>query len=167
MLNTRKASTEDIPLLQSLSHTIWHQVYPGIVTVGQIDYMLNMMYSNDALHVQMNEKGHVFLVLEWMDEAVGFVSYSINKPEDPLRYRIHKLYVQPTLHGKGIGKAAVQTVAEDIAKKGGKQIELNVNKRNPAVGFYEKIGFYREQELVVDIGNGYLMDDFIMVMDLP
>ncbi len=167
MLNTRKASTEDIPLIQTLSHTIWHQVYPGIVTVDQIDYMLNRMYSSEALHTQMNEKDHVFLVLEWMDEAIGFVSYSINNPEDPLRYRIHKLYVQPALHGKGIGKAAVQLVADAVEGLGGKQIELNVNKKNPAVDFYEKIGFYKERELVVDIGNGYLMDDFIMVMDLP
>jgi ribosomal protein S18 acetylase RimI-like enzyme len=39
---------------------------------------------------------------------------------------------------------------------------LNVNKRNIAIRFYESIGFAITNEEVIDIGNGFVMDDFVM-----
>jgi diamine N-acetyltransferase len=166
MIQFKKADTTHIPLIQQLSREIWHAVYPSIVSVGQIEYMLEMMYSDKALLEQMTQKGHLFMLLEWMGDAAGFVSFSVNNPDAPYRYRIHKLYVLPSLHGKGLGKAAVEHVANAVRALGGTSIELNVNKKNPAVAFYERIGFYREREEVVDIGQGYLMDDYIMALEL-
>ena len=51
-------------------------------------------------------------------------------------------------------------------KAGVEQIELNVNKYNSAVQFYEKLGFFRAKEMVLDIGNGYVMDDYVMQLNL-
>jgi len=43
-------------------------------------------------------------------------------------------------------------------------VVLNVNRFNPAVSFYEKYGFKIIKEEVIDIGNGYVMDDYVMEM---
>jgi ribosomal protein S18 acetylase RimI-like enzyme len=60
----------------------------------------------------------------------------------------------------------VRHICHEIVGLGGTALELNVNKKNPAILFYEHLGFYREKEVVIDIGNGFVMDDYIMVLDL-
>jgi ribosomal protein S18 acetylase RimI-like enzyme len=41
-------------------------------------------------------------------------------------------------------------------------IFLNVNKNNEARFFYEKLGFSLVKEEVIAIGQGYVMDDYVM-----
>ena len=166
MTKIRPASMDDITLIQELSHEIWHEVYPSIITTEQIDYMLEKMYSRSSLCDQFNTQGHSFIILEVEGKAEGFASYSINSETEPKRYRLHKLYVRPILHGNGMGKSLVKHICLDAIQQGGEELELNVNKRNPAIGFYEKLGFYREKEVKIDIGNGFVMDDYIMVLKL-
>ena len=43
-----------------------------------------------------------------------------------------------------------------------KAIFLNVNKYNNAIHFYMKQGFTKVKDEVIDIGNGYVMDDYVM-----
>lgn len=162
----RPASLEDIPLIQELSQEIWHEVYPSVISLEQIDYMLERMYSTEALREQITQLGHQFLILESGDQAVGFASYSIKSEFEPERYRLHKLYLRTNLHGKGLGKELIRQICNEISKNGALKLELNVNKKNPAVGFYEHLGFYQEKETKVDIGNGFVMDDYIMVLNL-
>lgn len=166
MHTIRSASVEDIPLIQELSHEIWHEVYPSVISMEQIEYMLESMYSTEALKEQIIQLKHHFLILESEGEAVGFASYSIKSELEPGRYRLHKLYVRTRLHGKGLGKSMIRHICSLIIQKHGSELELNVNKRNPAVSFYEHLGFYREKETKIDIGNGFVMDDYLMVLNL-
>jgi ribosomal protein S18 acetylase RimI-like enzyme len=47
------------------------------------------------------------------------------------------------------------------------KIALAVNKRNSnAIAAYEKWGFHIERSVVKDIGNGFVMDDFIMAKEV-
>ena len=40
---------------------------------------------------------------------------------------------------------------------------LNVNKRNAAaIAMYERCGFGVREAIVVDIGSGFVMDDYVM-----
>lgn len=166
MIEFPKADEKDIAVIQQLSREIWHAVYPSIVSVEQIEYMLDRMYSTAALTDQMQNQGHQFLIMKVDDDPVGFASYSIKSPDEPKRYRLHKLYLKPQLHGKGIGRKAIDHLSFEISCLGGTEIELNVNKKNPAIRFYEKVGFSREREEIIDIGHGYVMDDYIMVLSL-
>ena len=162
----RKAGLQDIPTIQSLSESIWNQVYPSIVSQDQINFMLNKMYSTASLTKQMETDHHEFFLAMYSAEPVGFASMSIKDPSESNRFRLHKLYLEPFLHGKGFGKWMVSHLAQEVLSVGGHELELNVNKRNPAVSFYKHVGFVIENEVVLDIGNGYVMDDFIMVLDL-
>ena len=56
----------------------------------------------------------------------------------------------------------------DYAKeKGAKAVHLTVNKHNAkAIRFYEKNGFKNMESKTFDIGNGYIMDDYIYQKNL-
>jgi ribosomal protein S18 acetylase RimI-like enzyme len=125
------------------------------------------MYSEEALETQINQKQHQFILAFEDAEPVGFASYGLKSPEDPGVYRLHKLYVVPGLHGKGVGKKLLQFIADDILLKGAEKLELNVNKQNRAIQFYEKMGFNIIREEKIDIGQGFIMDDYVMETSLP
>lgn len=166
MLKITKVSIEHIPEIKRLSDEIWKQVYPSVVPMAQIEFLLNTWYSSAALTEQMEQSGHQFILVEWNDEAVGYASYSMKLANQPERFRVHKLYLQPAIHGNGIGRAMLKYIAAESMPLGCKELELNVHKRNPAVGFYQHVGFTIEQDIVTVIEHGHVLDDYIMMLDL-
>lgn len=166
MLEIKKISTNDIPLIQQLSKEIWNKVYPAIISQEQIDFMLEMMYSEGSLKQQMTELSHHFIIVYSNGTPVGFASYSVKSSLEPDVIRLNKLYLQPEHHGKGLGKAMMEYIIKEGRLLAGSMLELNVNKHNPAVSFYKKQGFVIVSETVLDIGNGYVMDDFIMTLPI-
>jgi ribosomal protein S18 acetylase RimI-like enzyme len=47
--------------------------------------------------------------------------------------------------------------------RGRSTLTLQTNKRNvDAIAFYHKAGFTVREEAVFDIGNGFVMDDYVM-----
>lgn len=167
MISIYNKGTESIPLIRSLSLKIWPEAYGRILSGSQINYMLNLMYSEDALETQINEKKHQFIIAFDDTEPVGFASYGLKSVEEPGVYRLHKLYVIPGLHGKGVGKKLIQFIVDDILLNGAKKLELNVNRQNQAIQFYEKMGFHIIREEKIDIGQGFIMDDYVMETALP
>jgi ribosomal protein S18 acetylase RimI-like enzyme len=167
MITIVKTGSEGIPRIHGLSHLIWPETYRHILTEEQISYMLEMMYSKTALETQISQKGHQFILAMENEEAAGFASYGLKSTANHGDYRLHKLYVMPGLQGKGVGKKLIQYIVDDIMPIGGKKIELNVNKLNPAKGFYEKAGFHITGEEKTGIGGGFFMDDFVMETLLP
>lgn len=158
----REAIQEDIPHIRSLAFEIWPVAYGALLSMEQIDYMLDMMYSEAALQRQM-EEGVVFLLVENQDRLVGFAAYQRLSPAE---FKLHKLYVLPSEHGKGTGRALVDEVTNAVIKQGGKKIILQVKKDNPAKTFYDRLGFNVREEIVLDIGHGFVMDDFLMELEV-
>lgn len=159
----RSADTDDIPLIGYLAHQIWPSAYEAIISQEQIQYMLKWMYNPDTLKKQIVKEGHRYIVAELGREEVGFASYG---PWQQSTWKLHKLYVLPTRQGLGIGRALLDMVEEEVRTHGGAHLILNVNKQNNAYRFYSSIGFQIEDEVVVDIGNGFVMDDYIMGKDV-
>lgn len=157
-LSIIKATTEDIPLIQSLTYKVWPQTYQAILTQEQIRYMLGMMYSTEALTRQM-EDGHQFILVQDGEEYIAFASYAFYKQHI---YKLHKIYALPNQQGKGIGRFIIHTITAQLRPLGVKALRLNVNKHNKAKSFYEKLGFAVIGEEDIDIGNGYFMNDYIM-----
>jgi ribosomal protein S18 acetylase RimI-like enzyme len=169
------ASTAEYEIIRKLAHATWPDTFGDILSGTQIDYMLKMMYSLEAMHEQAT-LGHVFhLLAEEQQEQrdggvssrftpVGYFSHQIDYL--PGTTKIHKLYALPSMQGKGYGKAMINEV-ETIAKAAGQQkLRLDVNYENKAVGFYEYLGFEKLGRFDTDIGNGYLMEDWIMEKSL-
>ncbi len=158
----RIATTRDINDIQNMAYITWPVTYKKIISTEQIEFMLEMMYSQEALENQFYE-GSQFLIAEVENEVVGFASFGFLKDNI---YKLHKLYVNPAVQKSGAGKALLKESIAKIIKLGGKKLELQVNRKNKAVGFYEKMGFSIVKEQDLNIGEGYYMNDYIMAMDL-
>lgn len=157
-LTYKTATTIDIPEIMQLAAKIWRKYYPTIITQEQIDYMLQKMYSAEQLLKQM-QAGHVFTLAYLNNEPVGFVSISTNCNE---KYFLHKFYILVDKHGKGIGSGLFNYILQQM--KNAKTIELTVNRQNfKAINFYFKNGFVIKEVADFDIGDGYFMNDFVMV----
>ena len=158
-IQIRAANAADIPLIRSLAHTIWHAHYPAIIPVAQIDFMLVWMYSAAEIERQI-ERGTRWELVEVEGAAIGFVSYEL---EPDGRVKLHKLYILPSHHRRGIGQELLVHVLQQAAALGGTEVWMQVNKRNfTAVEAYKKAGFHIAQEATFEIGHGFVMDDFLM-----
>ena len=158
----RKALLTDIPVIQQIAEKAWRPTYSHILSEEQTIYMLDMMYATDVLTKQINSQIAFFLAVD-EDKAIGYFAMEISEPS---KMKLHKIYLDPDQKSKGVGSQIIAFIKEFGLKAGVKQIELNVNKFNSAVQFYEKMGFLRAKEMVLDIGNGYVMDDYVMQFDL-
>lgn len=160
-MNLLKANTEHIRVIINLTKKIWPVAYGEILSKAQLDYMIDKFYSETALREQIEVKGHIFyLAQDENDKFVGFLSYEINC--EPNKTKIHKIYVLPETQGTGLGKQFFELVKEKAIENNQKAIFLNVNKYNNAIHFYTKLGFAKVKDEVIDIGNGYVMDDYVM-----
>jgi ribosomal protein S18 acetylase RimI-like enzyme len=155
----RTAKPVDFSAIRDVVNEVWPIAYKEMISSEQISYMLNMMYSDESLDRQMAQEGCEFILSVEEGITVGFASYS--QVEQDV-YKLHKLYVLSRYQGKGIGKMLLDEVKYRVKSREGKSIELQVNKRNSAIHFYQAQAFSIDRELVVDIGNGFVMDDFVM-----
>jgi len=159
----RKAAESDISAISELAEKIWWPSYRNIISDEQISFMLNDMYSAESLKEQMGS-GIEFLIVEKENLPVAFAGYSLTNTENQV-YKLHKLYVLPTEQGRGTGRKLIEQVSSLATAKGGKILELNVNRGNPAHHFYSKIGFDIYQ--TVDISyHHFILNDYIMRKDL-
>lgn len=92
---------------------------------------------------------------------MGYISYEFNYKGKSWT-KIHKIYVLTTTQGKGVGRILIDKVAEMARENNNTELSLNVNRFNRAVGFYKKIGFEIMGSEDIDIGNGFLMEDYIL-----
>lgn len=164
-MSIRIATLDDIHGIQSVAERTWPIAYGDIITPEQIDYMLNWMYSLEKLKQSVLASDELFLVAEINNEIIGFAGIQFGSPESDYT-RLHKLYVLPNYQGSGIGKDLLNEVEKQAISRQTRAIHLNVNKRNIATEFYKKNGFETLEEIVLDIGNGFVMDDYILIKNL-
>jgi len=160
MITLRKAKEQDIEVIRAIAAATWPSTYLDIIGQEQIDYMLDKMYSKGELLGQLLE-GHIFIIAEDNENQFGFAGYSIIDHEERI-YKLHKLYVLPSAHGKGVGKVLINEVFNQVKDAGATALQLNVNKHNKAKYFYLKGGFTIKESVKLDIGEGYFMDDYVM-----
>ena len=159
----RTATLDDRAFIRSVSERTWPSTYGHIISQEQIDFMLEWMYSDASLAEQM-AKGHTFFIAgmqknDGIFEELGFCSISA---EEDQSHKLNKLYVLPTAHGTGLGKALLNKASEVASTAGSTSLFLQVNKQNSAYEFYLNKGFVKESEFKFDIGNGFFMDDYVM-----
>lgn len=163
MFVIRKATVKDIPLIRQLTFAIWPQTYTQLLTKEQIEYMLQLIYSETSLQKQMEIDGCTFIIIYEDNKPVAFASYSQTKPQV---WKLNKIYVLATQQGKGTGKFIINFIVEEIKQQNAKALQLQVKRDNPAQDFYKKLGFTIIETADFDIGNGYFMKDYVMELSL-
>jgi ribosomal protein S18 acetylase RimI-like enzyme len=166
MIEIVKAPVSDLLHVRAIALETWPKTFADILTPDQISYMLDWMYGIEALKSQVLEKQHVFLLAKEKGKYLGFCSFEVHSTAD-LKTKIHKIYILPDTQGKGIGKKLIEAVRQIAKENGDSHLFLNVNKHNrAAIDFYEHIGFYEAYKEVIDIGNGFVMDDVVMELKI-
>jgi ribosomal protein S18 acetylase RimI-like enzyme len=76
-------------------------------------------------------------------------------------------YVLPECRGKGLGQLAMEFIDQQVAAMGARRIELFVLRENvAAVGLYRKNGFAVAEEVLTQLGNGAVLEDYLMRKDI-
>lgn len=160
-----EATAEDLPAIAALASVVWRSHYPGIISTAQIEYMLERMYSVPEMRMEMRDKGIHYDRLLVRDELVGFAAHG--PTESVGLFKLHKLYLHPDHQRRGLGNRLLVHCVARARSLGASSMTLQVNKQNgSAVEVYRRNGFRIAEEAMVDIGGGFVMDDFIMVKDL-
>lgn len=159
----RQADKQDIPAIRAMADVVFRDTYKDILSPEQMEYMMDMMYSEESLRRQLEEG--VFFI----DEGRGYASARPDGAADDgtPRYHLEKLYVMPEAQKTGLGKQLFETVCDWVkSREATALLELNVNRYNPSLGFYEHLGMARARSGDFPIGNGYYMNDYIMAIEL-
>lgn len=158
-LEFRPARLADIALLRDLAERIWRASYADLLKPAQIDYMLGWMYGAEKIAGEI-EAGVAWQIASLHDQPVGFLSLS-TQPDGTAE--LHKLYLLSERQGRGLGQQMLCQAQGLAAAKGAGTLRLRVNKGNArALRSYARAGFRIVDDLVADIGGGFVMDDFVL-----
>lgn len=160
MIYLKEAEEKDLTTISKLAQIIWNQHYVSIIGQKQVDYMLEKMYNHKSLIEQMTQKKHVFFLIQNLDECLGFISVSTENNSD---YFLHKFYIDQQKSNTGIGTILLKALIEKLKPK---SLMLTVNRKNyKSINFYFKNQFKIDRVEDFDIGDGYEMNDFVMVRE--
>ncbi|WP_281637829.1 GNAT family N-acetyltransferase [Flavobacterium marginilacus] len=165
MITISEAVNSDIKTIQDIVYKTWPITYGEILSAEQLQYMLDLFYSDEALTAQFDEKQQLFHLITEEETVLGFIGIEHHYQKEN-KTKIHKIYILPETQGRGIGRIAVEAVEKLALENNSDSLLLNVNRFNKALNFYQKIGFEVFEEVNIEIGNGYLMEDFVMIKKL-
>jgi len=166
MINIKQIESKDWQIIQDLAFAIWPKVYKNIVSTEQLYFMLGWKYSQDGL-IKSFKDGHLFYLAidEISQKPLGFCSIEHNCGHQH-HTKVHKIYVLPDHHKKGIGYQLLSYVKNEAIMEEADLLFLNVNKDNPAIEFYKRFGLEITSSEVIEIGQRYVMDDYVMAIHL-
>lgn len=164
MITFQEVNESDIPQLRDLAKKSWQAAYAKILSEEQIAYMLLEMYSEEVISEQIKSPNYFYFFIKEENIDQGFIGYEIHYEEETTK--LHRIYLLEKAKGKGVGKEALKFLRQKVSEAHDQRIILNVNKNNPAQHFYKSLGFKVYEEGIFDIGNGFVMDDYLMEIRL-
>lgn len=158
----RLAAPEDWKIIQSIAQTTWPVTYGQLLPAGQLEYMLDLIYSEESIKQQM-EREHQFSIGYHAGEPLGFASVE-KQYKSPANFMIHKLYILPSFQGKGIGKVFLDYLTVLARQTAHDTLMLKVFVKNQnAIRFYQHLGFHSIGEEVSELGKGYTVKDYVLI----
>ena len=143
---------------------IWHECFEGVISDEQIDYMLENFQSFAAIKKQVGSENYEYFNFVLDGTRIGYFAVAA-QPDNTMM--LSKLYMYKEYRGNGYAKKAFEFIKDLARQKGCKSIWLTVNRHNyGAMKVYEAFGMKIIREQVTDIGNGFVMDDFVYGIDL-
>lgn len=161
MIEVKKVTNADIKIIQKIVNITWPITYGSTLSKEQLDYMIDLMYSDKSLEQLISKKEQVFYIVYDGTAVLGFIAVEHNY-KNALVTRLHKIYILPETQGQGVGKFLISFIESSAISNGSISISLNVNRFNAALQFYQKLGFKITGEENIDIGKSYFMQDYAM-----
>lgn len=154
----------DLDRLADLAKEIWNQHYPAIIGQEQVDFMLKNFQSKSVLRREW-EAGvrHTLLLVNGVPEGYASLEPGVGDQA----WKLSKLYLKENLRGRGFGRILLNHVIDECLRGGADALWLTVNRHNErSIAWYETMGFEKVQEICVEIGGGFVMDDWLMSLEL-
>lgn len=163
ILSILSLTMSDTHALSTLAERIWHHHYDGIISLEQIDYMLAQRYHPLLIQQQILNQDIWWRKLVLDEMMIGFsCCIRTGKPDE---LKIDKLYIHCDHQRKGYGMLLVADAVETMRENNLQSLVLTVNKRNhTAISAYQRYGFEITGDSIVDIGGGFIMNDYLMTM---
>jgi ribosomal protein S18 acetylase RimI-like enzyme len=156
----------DFPVVRDLATDIWRRHYTGIISAAQIDFMLARRFADESLRAYLGVADRWLEVLRVSGTPVGYCSSELIA-DAPAELKLGQLYVRESSRGTGLGAFMLAHVEARAREHGRDVVVLQVNTQNrQAIAFYEAAGFTVRHAAVFDIGEGFVMDDFVMAKTL-
>ena len=156
----RISNDEQLNILADIANEVWHDFFPCILSDEQIDYMVDKFQSYPAMKKQM-EDGYEYYFIKDNDEICGYMG--IHEETEDKKMFLSKLYLKKAHRGKGYAGQTLKELFKMSRERGLNMVWLTVNKHNEhTIEVYEHMGFAKARTQVADIGNGFVMDDYIM-----
>lgn len=163
-LQIEKVGLGEFGIVADLARRIWPVCFADLISPAQCDYMLRQRYSHQGLS-QAIASGTLYELMRAGSEPVGFGAHGPG--ESPGEWKLGQVYVLPECQGRGLGRLYIEHVAQAALERGCTSLILTVNKGNSrARTLYERCGFRIRNAARFDIGNGFVMDDYVMVLSL-
>lgn len=164
-MTIRSASEADVELIRSLAGEVFPATYGKILTPEQLEYMMNWMYSSEILLCELRSADFAWFIAESDGQPCGYLAV---QREDEALFHLQKIYILPRFQGLGGGAFLFRQAVAYIGSvhPGPCRMELNVNRDNRALQFYERMGMRKLREGDFPIGNGYYMNDYIMGLEI-
>ena len=152
-------SDSEIQDIAILAEEIWHQHFTPIIGKEQVDYMVDKFQSYPAIKAQIEHDGYEYFQIYRSHAMAGYTG--IHQEADALF--LSKLYVKKEFRGCHLATEAFQFLVNLCRERGLSKIYLTCNKHNDnTLAIYDHLGSKITDEQVADIGNGFVMDDYIL-----
>ena len=161
----RLLEKHELPLVRQVADVVWPATFRAILSQEQVDYMMEMMYGAEVLAREFDAGVEYHGVFDGA-RVIGYISIGPCDASKEIT-KLHKCYLLPEYHGRGIGSAMLQHAIELGRRRGSRAMRLNVNRKNQrAIRAYIRNGFKTIQNVDKPIGNGFYMNDYVMEVTL-
>ncbi|MFV0362987.1 MAG: GNAT family N-acetyltransferase [Suipraeoptans sp.] len=151
----------DIETVAKLANTIWHEYFTPLIGLNQVEYMLEKFQSFSAITSQIENDRYMYNIIKNGDNAIGYFGFQIKES----KLFLSKLYIKENMRGNGISRTVIEYLIGICKDKKLSCIWLTCNKGNEnTLNAYRHFGFEQTDSVITDIGNGYVMDDYIMTL---
>jgi GNAT superfamily N-acetyltransferase len=154
------ASADRFERIAGLAREIWYEYYVPLIGKPQVDYMVEKFQTAAAMLEQVVSEGYLYFTIEEGEKLLGY--FAIQPQPATGGMFISKLYLHSASRGRGTGRMALEFIEHECLARGLNFLWLTVNKDNPTVSTYQQWGFRIAEALVMDIGHGFVMDDYRM-----
>ena len=155
---------EDETLIKKVSvlaQEIWQEHYVPMIGKAATDYIVKNSQSFEAMKDQINNAGYSYYAFMKDNEPIGYFAIV---PEGEKLF-LSKFYLHKSERGNGYASKAFEFMSDYCIKNGFKAIQLITNRNNKnTIKVYLHSGFEIVEEQINDLGNGFIMEDYLMEM---
>ena len=153
------SNPDHVTKVVDMADTIWRECYKGILSDEQIEYMVDKYQSDNVVTKKMINEGYEYYLLNNGVNVIGFVSFL----KDGNKLLLTNLYILEVYREKGYCKLVIDKVIKKCQDTDIDRVRITLNKMNEqGIKFWSNLGFTKIEENVQDIGNGFVIDNYLL-----